>query len=161
VARHARRKGGRHAKAKPEYQGWGQPAQSSFLDEADQLALAQAGDTPPMGFPAPVLTPAPVQPRYYPAPRQGMTTATRWAITAAVAAFSLVLGAVAILTIAFVMGAPPPADAGQVQRQPQTQTVIVAGDQIKVKARQLCPTEDSCDIDYEGRGTWTITRVVP
>jgi hypothetical protein len=153
------RKSGRHEKPRPEYTGWASPP----LDEADQLAMSQAGHTPPYGFPAvPTYPPAPSYPPAptYPSQRQGMPTATRWLITAAVAAFSLVIGAVAILAVAFVMGAPPPAQADST-RSPVRQTVIVDGDQLKIKARDLCPTEDSCDIDYEGRGTWTITRRTP
>ena len=156
--KHARGKGGRHTK---QYQGWSQP---------------QAPDhTPPMGFPAVGTDPAdelamsyaPAQPVYqyppqYPAQRQGLSTAARLSLAAAACLVSLLLGACVILGVALAMGTPSPAQASdQTQRQPVTQTVIVAGDQIKVKARQLCPTEDSCDIDYEGRGVWTITRRTP
>lgn len=164
-----RRRGGRHLKQDPPYQGWGPqqapgPARSQFMDEADELLAGQirAGDTPPMGFPA--VAPAPPAPPvyYYPAPppRQGWPLHVRLVVAAGSVMATVLFLVVAVIGLGLAM-APPPAEAGQDVRRPQTQTVIVAGDQIKVKARELCPTEDSCDIDYEGRGTWTIRRVVP
>lgn len=148
------RRGGRHER---QYRGWG-----PSLDEADQLALAQSGDTPPMGFPTPVFQPPP--PVYVPAPiypRPGLSQTTKWVIAAGMAFCAMAFGALLLLAAALVAGPPPAQATTPIERAPMRQTVVVDGDQIKVKARELCPTEDACDIDYEGRGVWTITRRTP
>ena len=149
--RHARGRGGRHLRPTPVYQGW---------DPADQLAMAQAGDTPPMGFPAVRV----VQP-----PRPPMPAALRWTIAGLSAMAGGFVVLVLMLGLALYVDSTTPAEAnGQPQSTSQTvavpnQTVrtVVAGDRVRVVAAELCPTEDSCTIDFVGDGTYVIERTVP
>lgn len=147
---------GRHVKRPAPYQGWADdrtPPMIPVIDPADQMVMNQAGYFPP------------------PAPRPATTMSAplRWTVAGISAMAGGFVVMIAILALALAMDPGPaqatdqaPARIEQVTEIPdQRVRVTVTSQRIKVVSRTLCPSEDSCEVNYIGDGTWVIERVVP
>jgi hypothetical protein len=133
-ARHLQR-GGRHERT---YQGWSDiPTQPIYttapLDEADQLALNQEGNTPPQPWVPPKVRTPPL------APPQPIPAYLRWIVAGVSAMAGGFVVLVAVLALALAL-APDPAQAND----PPSVSVQIKSGKVSIP-----------------NGTYTIERVRP